>query len=228
MKFEEIPAGTRFELELLNNSDEKTGYIYVSQLLEPIKDGSLPMVISTPIFEARLVFIPLSGKIRISFFHKKYGLMGFTATVEAKEIRGNLSILKVNARSELEKIQRRQHYRVDCLLPAEYKVLSTTSVNLESKAFSKTTVKNISGSGACIVTEVNIPEKSVLELQVHLDSGISIKAICIILRNQTIEVKKAKSYELGLHFVDISKKDQDAIIKFAFEQQRLLLKKDVL
>ena len=154
--------------------------------------------------------------------------MGFTATVEAKEIRGNLSILKVNARSELEKIQRRQHYRVDCLLPAEYKVLSTTSVNLESKAFSKTTVKNISGSGACIVTEVNIPEKSVLELQVHLDSGISIKAICIILRNQTIEVKKAKSYELGLHFVDISKKDQDAIIKFAFEQQRLLLKKDVL
>lgn len=227
MNFEEIPIGTRLELDLLDGAGQKAGHTYVSQLLEPISDHA-SVVISTPISEAKLIFIPLGQRVRITFFHKRYGLMGFVATVEAKENRDNISILRVKVKPELEKIQRRQHYRIDCLLDAEYKIVSSSLENFKSDAVVKTTVKNISGSGACIITDVNIPEKSILELSIHLDPGICIKTVGVILRNQPVEVKKVKSYELGLYFVDISKKDQDHVIKFIFEQQRLLLKKDVL
>lgn len=226
MKFEELQTGTRLELELLNNPQDKIGRTYISQLSEPVSKAG--MIISAPISESRLIFIPLNSILHIAFFHTKYGLMGFTAIVTAREYRGNIAILRIQAQSELEKIQRRKHYRLESLLNTEFTVLGDPSEKLTEDSLFKATVKNISGSGACIVTEENIPKNAAVELFIYLSETVKIRAVCVVLRKQQVEVKKGVSYELGMHFTEISPKDQDLIIKYIFEQQRLLLKKDVL
>jgi c-di-GMP-binding flagellar brake protein YcgR len=226
MKLEELLTGTRLELELLDNLGEKVGHTYISQLLEPVRETG--MVISAPIFESRLIFVPLNSTLQIAFFHRKHGLMGFTATVNAREYRGNIAILLIQAESEPEKIQRRKHYRLDSLLNAEFKVLDVSSDKPFADSFTKATVKNISGSGCCIITDENVPNNSVVDLYVYLNTTTKIRALCVVLRNHQVEVKKGISYDLGLHFADISAKDQDLIIRYIFEQQRMLLKRDVL
>jgi c-di-GMP-binding flagellar brake protein YcgR len=226
MQFKELQTGTRLELELINSLGEKIAGPYVSQLLEPVSETR--MIISTPIFESRLIFIPLNGKLHISFFHRKYGLMGFTAVVAARESRGNVATLKIQAQSGLERVQRRKHYRLDSLLNSEYRIFGASPDKSSASSLTKATVKNISGSGACIMTEENVPKNTVIELYIRLNEKTKIKAVCTVLRNQPVEVKKGVSYELGLHFTEISPKDQDIIIKYIFEQQRMLLKKDVL
>ena len=226
MKLSELQAGTRLEIEQLGSTYEKSGNIYISQLLEPVTEAG--MIISAPIFESRHIFIPLNSKLRVAFFHRKYGLMGFNAVVSSREYRGNIATLCIKAQSELERIQRRKHYRLDCLLNSEYRILEASSDKPASGPLTKTMVKNISGSGACIVTEENVPKDTLIELFIYLNKTAKVRAICSVLRNQEVEVKKGVSYELGMYFAEISPKDQDQIIKYIFEQQRVLLKKEVL
>lgn len=220
---QDIQIGTRLELEFLNRNGEKTGNTYVSQLLEQLVDNC--MVISAPIFEARLTFIPLQAQLRLTLMHHKYGLLGFTVLVTGKEFRGNIAVLIVQPESELVKIQRRTHYRLDCL--ADVLVwLGEKDPNADSNAAFKAFTKNISGSGVCIVTEADIPKGSKVEIELSLVGSVRVIAKCIVIRNTRFEVKKSKSYEIGLHFTDISQKDQDSLIKYIFEQQRVYLKKE--
>lgn len=219
--------GTRLELELVGNDGAKTGGPFISQLLEPVSDEE--MIVSSPIFEARLIFIPVNTRIRLTYIHKKYGLLGFTAVVSERESRGNIAVLHIQRKSEIEKIQRRNHYRFQCSFSAEFRILDRNgSQDSEEIPAVKAVTKNISGSGVCIVTSKDIPKNTAVELTIHFNDTLKVKVVCIVMRNTPFEIKKSASYELGLHFTEISPRDQNFLIKYIFEQQRLLLKKDIL
>lgn len=220
---QEIQIGTRLELELLNKKGEKVGNNYISQLFEQQESNCL--VISAPIFEARLIFIPLQAQLRLTFTHYKYGLLGFTALVARREFKGNVAVLIIQPEGELVKIQRRTHYRLDHMADILVR-LSEEESKEGSETAIKALTKNVSGSGICIVTEVDIPKKSEIYVELSLAGKIMITAKCIVIRNTQFEVKKARKYELGLHFIDISQKDRDSLIKYIFERQRVQLKKE--
>lgn len=215
----EINLGTRLELELLNRQGEKVGNTYVSQLLEHQNDGL--MVISSPIYEARLVFIPMDVHVRLTFIHSKHGLLGFTAVVTGREYRGNIAILVIKPDSEITRIQRRMHYRLD-MVGNVHVWLDADAKSEPIRAYSK----NISGSGLCIVTENNIPVGSLVKAELDLPGLPVFSVCCRVLRNNLIEGNRIKYFELGLCFMEIAKKDQDILIRYIFEQQRLILKKE--
>ncbi len=214
----EINLGTRLELELLNRQGEKVGTTFVSQLLEHQGDGLL--IISSPIHEARLVFIPKDTNIRLTFIHSKHGLLGFTAAVAGREHRGNIAILIVKPVSEIIRIQRRMNYRLDMVGNAKVWLDADSSDPIRAYT------KNVSGSGLCIITDINIPVDSVINAELDLP-GLPVFSVgCRVLRSKLVEGKRGKHFELGLCFMEIAKKDQDILIRYIFEQQRLLLKKE--
>lgn len=219
----EVQPGTRLELELLNRDGERIGSTYVSQLLETQQDDRL--VISSPIFEARLIFIPLQAQIRLNFLHPKLGLLGFLALVTKREYRDNIAVLIIQPQGELIRIQRRNHFRMDYIANALMWVSGIDDTE-DRKSATKAITKNLSGSGMCIVTEVNIPRNTEINIEFNLSESVMISAKCIVIRNQSFEIKNSKSYELGLHFTKLFQKDQDNIIRFIFEQQRVKLKND--
>lgn len=239
MILDDIGIGTRLELELIDKDGKKIGKTFISQVYEPLANNS--MLILSPIFESRLIYIPVNALIRLAFFHKKHGLMSFTATVVSREMRGNIGILAIRPESDAEAIQRREHYRLLCNMNAGYivkdenatekDVTESAGGNLKEKPkvqYKKALTKNISGSGACIIAEEDLPKDTVLELRLEISPTVAITALCVVMRNTRVEVKKAMNYELGLHFTKISSRDQDHIIKYIFEQQRVLLKKEIL
>jgi c-di-GMP-binding flagellar brake protein YcgR len=226
MRFEELKVGTRLELELLDSKGERIGNIYISQILDAVRRDNI--IVSAPIYESRLIFIPVGAKMRITFYHKRYGLLGFTAIVSKRDYRDNVAVLYLHTDAEMEKIQRRKHYRLDCFVNAEYSVFVENvdeNVSIQSK---KALTRNISGSGVCILVGEDIPKKTRIEVTMHLGPNTQVKALCAVMRNTPVEIKSITNYELGLHFLQISPKDQDSLIRYIFEQQRVLLKKDIL
>jgi len=213
----EISIGTRLELEVFDIGGEKVGSTYVSQLLE-YQDDTL-LVISAPIHEARLVYIPDDTTIRLTFINRKQGLLGFTARVKSKEFRGNVAVLLVEPEGEIMKIQRRMNYRLDIVLDVLMWLPEKDKQNPV-----KACTKNISGSGLCVISETEVPNKAEIKLELELPGEICIITKCLILRVTPVELGKRKGYELGMCFTEISKKDQDDLIKFIFDQQRLLIK----
>lgn len=227
MEFRDLKPGTRLKLEILGNNGGRLGNAYISQVLEPSEDRNL--IISTPIYESRLIYVPLNGKVRITFIHSKYGLQGFTAIVTSREQMGNLSILFIQAETTPEKIQRRTHYRLECIRDVEYKICTNITLQgADSSTYNKALTKNISGSGACIAVDEEIKKDTFLDIRINLGEGIIVKAKCLVLRSMPLGISNAPKYELGLHFIEITPQNQDYIIKFIFEQQRRLLKKECL
>ncbi len=227
MEVRDLKIGTRLELEILDGDGKKIGNTYVSQVLEPVKDRTL--IISAPIYESRLIYVPMNGKVRITFFHSRYGLQGFNAVVTAREQKENLSILCVQAETEPDKIQRRTHYRLDCTLDAEYGIYSDNpEKETDQSHYKHALTKNISGSGACIVVREDIAKNTLLDVRISFSETVKIGAVCRVIRCTPLETEKISRYEIRLQFTDITAQDQDYIIKYIFEEQRRLLKKKVL
>lgn len=219
MTVQEIKLGTRLELELFDISGEKVGSTYVSQLLEHQDDTLL--IISAPIYEPRLVYIPDDMIIRLTFIHNRQELLGFAARVKSKEFRGKVAVMIIEPEGDIEKIQRRTNYRLDIVLDVLMWLPDTDKKN-PIKAYTK----NISGSGLCVISETDIPKHTEIKIELELSTEMSISAKCLTLRGAPAELRKGKGYELGMHFTEIPKKSQDNLIKFIFHQQRMLIKKE--
>jgi c-di-GMP-binding flagellar brake protein YcgR len=141
-------------------------------------------------------------------------------------MRGNIAVMIMRVDGQIENVQRRTFYRLECLLDAEYGLHITDANNENPSFYKKAVVKNISGSGACIIVEDAVAKNILLDLDIHFDYG-DIKMVCKVVRTAVIESSKGRKHELGVHFTEISPKERDIIIRYVFEQQRLLLKKEV-
>jgi c-di-GMP-binding flagellar brake protein YcgR len=253
---QEVRIGTRLEFEILNSDGQRVGNTFISQLLEHQDDGSV--VISAPITESRVVYVPAGVTVRLTFVHQLHGLLGFKATIRSREYRENIAVLIAEPDGGLEKIQRREYYRLDVIVNAliwpdeadsgsesqanagtgaagmqsnkaaagQHPAPSTKTGTTAEAAPVKGYTKNLSGSGVCIICDTNFPKGSVVRVELELNDNIRFKARCIVMRSQQVEVRRSKSYEMGMRFYEITNKDQDNLIKYIFEQQRILLKKE--
>jgi c-di-GMP-binding flagellar brake protein YcgR len=227
MDIQDAKIGTRLELELINSFGTKIGQTYVSQLID-IKNKE-DIIILCPIFESQFVFIASGSNVRILFLHEKFGLLSFTANITSREKSGNILLLHTKITSEIEKIQRRKYYRQDCILKSEYRVYTEPKQgedDIDPTPYKKAIAKNLSGNGTCIVIEENIQKGTLLEVKIYTNENTYIRAIGPIMRNSQILTSRDKKFEMGLYFKEISSKDQDILVKYVFDLQRLQLRKN--
>jgi c-di-GMP-binding flagellar brake protein YcgR len=235
-----IKIGTRFELELVNSLGEKVGQTYISQLIDSL-DGD-KIAIATPIRGSRVLFIPIGSTARLYFLDKKLGLLSLLVKLESKMDSGNIQCIVAHAESDIEKIQRRKYYRLDCNLTVYYRICEDTETAQSLKAeirkplendsaepkYKKGLTKNLSGSGLCIITEEMLQKYSTLEVILWINDACYVRTVCSVMRASEIVTPREKKYEMGLHIDDITEGGQNQIIKYVFEKQKELLKRQTL
>jgi c-di-GMP-binding flagellar brake protein YcgR len=235
----EIKIGTRLELELINGLGEKIGQTYISQIID-IKGDNI--VIAVPIRESRVLFIPIGSKARMYFFHNKYGLLSLEIKLDSKTTVDNIQCIIAHAEGPIEKIQRRKYYRLDCNLPVNYRICreDETQESLASEIrkpvekdvleseFKKGLTKNLSGSGLCIVIDEKIDKDSMLEVFVWMDETNYIRTVCSIMRISEVITPRDKKHDIGLHILSITERGQNLIIKYVFEKQKEILKRQTM
>ena len=228
MNAKDIKIGTKFELEIPEYENRRQVHTncYVSQLLDIIDDSTV--AIAAPIYENRLKFMSNGLAIRVYYLNDRQELICFDAIVKEYKKSGPVETFIIKVTGNYSKIQRRRYFRLETVLDQNYLVVDQYISDFNSYTFPDLNdiplrsghTKNISGSGACLLVDEPLEVGSILDLSIIVPGYTCVRTIAQVVR----VIKNDKKFEVGVHFQKITSKDAEMLMKYIFEQQRILLK----
>jgi c-di-GMP-binding flagellar brake protein YcgR len=245
-----ITLGDKLELKKLKTrtSEEDTDKIYVSQLLDISQDDKLN--IAMPIEKGRIIPLSIGDKYSVRFYTNK-GLYQCKAVITDRYRNNNIFILVIQLISELEKHQRRQYYRLECLLDIKYHVITDLELAIvnkikrddfkdddEKQKYLNTledyqtvshsgTIVDLSGGGARFISNHKHEHGNRILISIRFNTDFNnLHVINAGIISSTNMMNRQGVYEHRVQFNDITKEEREAIIKFIFEEDRKQRRKE--
>lgn len=230
MELSRLETGTKLELELLDDAGERIEPVLVSEF-EWYEDNN-EAIIAAPIHGGNIYPLHIGARLFAYFLKsrgKEINLYRFEAVVKGREKHDNLHFIKVEMIGDIEKVQRRRFFRLECSLPVKYRLRVSPENDKNNKApFLETIACNLSGGGIGLLLEEKLEAGSYIECRIFNDIGTEISFIGQIIRCVKNEIESKFKYRAGIAFVKIDYKDREAIVRYIFKQQRKLLKKGLI
>jgi c-di-GMP-binding flagellar brake protein YcgR len=151
----------------------------------------------------------------------------FTASLINYEVKGQKSFLVLTRPDTLERIQRREFYRLKIALPIYYRIYSNIPAR-RPVPFRLSETKDISGGGVLFTGDLDIRKNTFLDLMIELprediERIPTSPANMFVCLGRVAMVKQQsqpnKIYHYGVEFKELEPQDQERIIKFIFERQ---------
>jgi c-di-GMP-binding flagellar brake protein YcgR len=137
------------------------------------------------------------------------GIQRFTGALQLTP--GRAELLHIAVQGEGERIQRREWARVEAVVPV-------TVQGIEEKIGGTTTTLNVSGGGILVADPWRLP----LGLDVRIE--IQPAADAAPIRALGRVVREAATDQTGIRIDDMSREDEDRLIKFIRERERAALR----
>jgi len=247
-----IAAGDKAEVLKWDNTsgEEKAPSVLVSKVLETPEENTLK--IAMPMSKTHT--IPLRvGEVYDMRFYTQTGTYSCTGRVSGRYMENSIGVLVIEIFSTLEKVQRRQFFRVECIVDIQLHVLSVEELQeLESydqqkkaepmdgaelmmakigsrkEVWEQGIITDISGGGARFTTRSPLPEESTLFLSIELEQKNEIKEHQVFARLiASTEVEKRPGfYENRVQFIHLKAAEREEIIRFVFDEDRKRLKRE--
>lgn len=216
--FEFLKVGMKIDISI--NDDNKT--FYPSQVLEVIEPDEL--IISGPIKKTQLVLLHIDEEVDVSYFVENRGRYSFTAKVVSRNL-SKIYSLRIKATSSIDKIQLRNYFRIPVTLDV-IKHFNTRDNGDNETHKEKCEAKDISGGGMKLYCNYKQEVGDEIQLKFKIkDSIIEAKAKVVrIGESSSLNYK----YSIGVSYTEISESYRDLIVKFVFEQQRILRLKGLI
>lgn len=214
-----LEVGTKIDIIKLNDVDVT---LYPSQVLDIIKPKEL--IISGPIKKSELVILHKDEEIKISYNVENKGNYYFIAKILSRDY-SSVYTLKIRRVSDINKIQLRNYYRLPITLDVNKEYLLSQDDKID-KLIETCECKDISGGGMKLYCnyEHKIGDKITCLFRIG-DSPIEAKGL--ITRVEETNSLNYK-YGIGVSFLEIKEEKRDIIIKYIFEQQRILRLKGMI
>jgi c-di-GMP-binding flagellar brake protein YcgR len=201
--------------------------------------------IATPIGNNKILILDVGESYNLCFYTNK-GLYQCNCTVMNNYRESNMIISMVRLISDLEKFQRRQYYRLECIHEIEYRVISKEEELLENKLrlddfantqersecrkkmlqmnkeWNKASFTDLSGGGARFNSNVQHQPSDKVRIKFDFILGKELKKLVIgaeIISSAKL-LNRAGVYEHRVEFKEIGKNDREDLIKYIFEQER--------
>lgn len=246
-----LEIGDRIELTQLSSSgfrkvsDKKYG----SKLLD--FDGIRTAKLSMPIYEGRLIPLEPDDEYNLCFFTKS-GLYQCRARIRRRYVEDAIHVMDVHLIGELRKYQRRKFYRLDCMFPIKFRLLSNTEVilrkqlevdNFETeedkaicmgaieklpKQWEDGTVSDISGGGIRFYSAKQMERDTKVEVMVPLSFSSGIVPIQFIMKVITCSYseKSRVMFEIRGEFENVQDTERETVIRYVFEEQRRRMRRE--
>ncbi|MEG1946549.1 MAG: flagellar brake domain-containing protein [Lachnospiraceae bacterium] len=235
-----VKIGDKIDIRILQQVDQeqKTGQapkIYKS-MVQDIKIDDM-MEVSMPTESGKMVLLPTG--IRYEFiFYTKNGLYRCIAQVKERYKSNNLFMLLIEPKTSLEKYQRREYYRFECIMDMTYMKLTEAEAQIEDIALlkqmhqkeyplelpQKAIAVDLSGGGIRFISEKEKEENEYLLINIVLSGENITYALEVagrVLSCKRVESEtKIKKYEYRVQFLIKEPKKREMIIKYIFEQER--------
>jgi c-di-GMP-binding flagellar brake protein YcgR len=192
-----------------------------SQVVEIDENDFVDILI--PIYKTHEISLGQDSIIKL-IVSKGEAVYEFKAVVYEKLFQ-RIPVLRLKIISEVNKIQRRDFFRLKMMRDIEVKQIEGN----EEKRFSekiKCNLHDISAGGILISSKKEFQEGEMLELMLDLN-GVDLVVYGIIVR-RTLTVSHKYPYAYGVKFDKLSEFDKNKVTKFIFEEQRKLIKKGLI
>ena len=242
-----IDMGAKVDIRMVSQMERSTQTgeevkIYKSQVYDIFENGELELLMPTEAGKLKL----LSLGIRYEFvFYNKTGLYKAIGQVKERYKTDNRYMLRVELHTPLSKFQRRQFYRLKCIIDMRYYNLTREQAEIEDtdaiieelrdddfyRKQKKARIVDISGGGVRFVSGEQNPLDSYVLMVVTLDSGREEKQYMIvghIIQSEKIEQSDVHDvkYVNRVEFVLKDAKMQEEIIRYIFAAERKARKND--
>lgn len=207
--------------------------LYKSNVMDYVSEKELE--IGMPMDGGKMVLFQVGIRIDMIFYTKR-GLYRCQAIVQKRYKRGNLFMLAILADTPLSKFQRREYFRIDCLVHMKYQIVTEEIAMLPStrEIFSEmqkteqqpeeldANILDISGGGARFTTDVQIPDNSYIVCSFRLTNeriDDSFYLITQVIASKSINGHENK-YMNRSKFLFKDLRDRESIVQFVFEEER--------
>jgi c-di-GMP-binding flagellar brake protein YcgR len=143
----------------------------------------------------------------------------FTGLVDETNLTG-LPQLVIILSSAITRIQRRQNFRIKCMLPVEITgSLKNPRDNSVASLSIRTTTSDFSASGLAIRYSKPIPENSLVEAKLGLpDNAPAIRIPCRVIYTDS-PAESQTLYRIGLRYLAIGESEKARIVRYVYRSQ---------
>lgn len=206
--------GNKIELITEAKSDGKRKLYYSS--IQEVSEGNDEVTILAPIEMGRIIPLEINERYGMCIYTEK-GLYRCEVVVVNREKDDNLYLITLEILTELQKYQRRQFYRLDCILTFQYRDDSSAEEN-----WCEGLILDISGGGMRFTSKDKLEVKK--GIVIHLELSLNNGEENLYLSGIIIESIKAELddtlFENRVEFDNISNDHREVVIKFIFDEER--------
>lgn len=208
------------KIELTKKIEMVEAETFYSMVYEIVDDKH--MLIQAPIEAGKIIPLELDV-IYYACIYTNRGLFRGEVEVTNRLKDDNLHYLELTLITPMKKYQRRQYYRMNCILSFKYQ-----DDEVEEGNWDTGTLLDISGGGIRFSTssamKLNQKIRCHLELRLN-DYTIEVDTEGVILQSKPVEPDKIH-FQNRILFEELSLEDREKIIKFIFEEERRRRKKE--
>lgn len=248
-----LSIGDKIDIKRLdrNNKPVHNARTFVSQLIDFVDYDVLQ--IAAPIELGKIIILEVGENYNLCFYSEK-GLYQCNCTVLSNHRDNNIIVTVVRVTGNLEKVQRRQYYRLECIHEIEYRIVTKEEEILDRKlhleeyrnqeeraeirrrlsqldqAWIKGAITDISGGGARFSSSElhNKGDKIRIKLDILLQGQLKKMVLHADIIASNKIANRVGVYEHRVAFNDITQRDREDLIKYIFEQERKRRKGDKL
>ena len=245
MEVFDLRPGTQIEFEFastnsdIENNIEDDRSVYISSVFGITKKGEV--IFHIPTRKGHIVTIPMDVPFN-AIFNTKKGLFQLTGVITKRGRLENYPVYVLEPMNGLKKVQRRDYYRLQCLIPImvlpipeEVAILPNLElVEADLERYGNTygipvsgTILDISGGGAKFNSDLDVITERYMYVSFKLVSNTINHTINAIAKRVRSEYKTEKRiYEHRIEFLFKEPEDRETIIKYIFDEERRIRKKD--
>lgn len=235
-----ISIGNKVDIRVVSEIEnaEHTGiipHIYKSQILDFFDNGEVEL--SMPSERGKIILLHLG--LRYEFvFYTNTGLYRCYGQIKERYKTDNQYMLRVVFNTQLSKFQRREYYRLSCILDTSYFEISNEMAMMEntneieemlqseigySEKEKKGFILDISGGGVRFVSSEQLEADSYILMYVCLGNdsdALEYPIVGHVLRSSRIENAVQENYEHRVEFILKDSKVRESIIRYIFLEER--------
>lgn len=246
-----LSLGDKIDIRLLDhNGKPHSGRTLVSQLVDFVE---LDVVnIAAPIVFGKTILLQAGESYNLCFYTDK-GLYQCNCVLLNNHKDNRTVISTVRITTNLEKFQRRQYFRLECIHDIEYREITKeeeiidrkmasgefrseeerTEATQKLKQFEREwasgTITDLSGGGARFNSTHQHNQGDKLRIKLGVVNAGDKNGMMLIARIVSVGKipSKVGAYEYRVEFIDIMQKDREVLIKYIFEQERKRRRNDL-
>ncbi len=231
-----IKPGDKIDIKHLHQNNQIT---YKSGVFDILEDDMIEILIPTQ--DGKMMLFPNGTEFQFYFYSAKSIYSCETVIVDRYK-RGNFLLFKVQLTTPIKKFQRREFYRLECLVDFAYYAIPDEIAKLESTEdiideISKpeyytgqrlARTKDLSGGGMRFIGSEPLDIGTKLLVVLPLSNNKVDRRFYLvteIISSEPVEKMKDRWIYRG-RFDYKNKKERDMIVQYVFEEDRMLRKKE--